>query len=118
MMRVNEGLNRTGRTALRVDTVELLVDRDSVSDSLLSRAIVPLPDDFDHLKLLSRFVEYLVKAVMPVAIDGISGRAAHLKEFAGIALDLLQEPTRSEASKFNLVDIDRDCVRRLDHVVE
>src|SRR5580704_3506810 len=99
MMRIDKRLDCASGTALGVNAVEFLVDRNRVGNSFLSGAIIPLSDDFDYLELLARFIEDLVESVVPVAVDRVSRRAAHLKELAAISLDLFQEPTRCEPAK-------------------
>src|SRR5260370_14070176 len=66
-MGINQRLNRAGGTALSVDARELLMHRNRIRGHLLSRPVVPLPYHFDHLKLLARLIEYLVKTIMAVA---------------------------------------------------
>ena len=118
MMRIDQRLDCPGGTALRVNAVEFLVDRNRVGDGFLRGAVIPLSDDFDYLELLARFIEDLVESVVPVAVDRVSRRAAHLKELAAVCLDLLQEPARGEPTEFDLVDIHRDCIGGLNHIVE
>src|ERR1700757_4865215 len=79
VMGINERLDGTGRTALGIDPVEFLVYRNSVSDRLLSRPVIPLADNFNHLKFFARFVQNLMKSIMPVPIHRISGWSAYLQ---------------------------------------
>src|SRR5438445_261207 len=110
MPRVEEGAHGTGRAALHIDAGEILVDGDRVGGRLLRRAVIPLADHLDHLELLARFVQDLVKPVVPIAIDRVPRGPADLEELAAVGFDLLEQPLRRETAELDLVHVDDDVV--------
>src|SRR5260370_32536879 len=105
MMRINQRLNRAGGTALSVDARELLMHRNRIRGHLLSRPVVPLPYHFDHLKLLARLIEYLVKTIMAVAVNLVTPGPADLQELSSFRLYFFHVPTSRPPAGFYLVGL-------------
>src|SRR5260370_39467250 len=100
MMRINQRLNRAGGTALSVDARELLMHRNRIRGHLLSRPVVPLPYHFDHLKLLARLIEYLVKTIMAGADHRVTRRPRSPHDPAPLPPNSFHEPpTRTPAPR-------------------
>ena len=61
-------------------------------------------------RIAARFVQDLVKPVVPIAIDRVPRRAADLEELAAVGLDLLEQPFRRETAEIDLVHVHDDVV--------